>query len=374
MAGFSLNNALVWQEISAIQQAILAAASQCQPGGGQTCTTVAGNTPMTFISGVASVAVNSGGIGYYTDVPSVKFIPPYNQVPTTLATATVTTNGGAIISLNMTNNGAGYQPVNSSITITSAAGLGAVIQPQVNAAGNIQSVTIVTPGAGYLTTDTLTAIRAVAPNSNYVDAKLIITSVDVNGGITGVAIIVNGTGYQPSVTTVEIVSNLNSNLLYPLGAGFAGTVYVDTTGIITGVTVTSSGAGYINYQPYLVINNAGSGAITSVSLNGTSVSSVTVLDSGNNYSLPISGTIYNPPTAYAPNPPAIPANVTVNLSTNSYGTNPNLYWQVWSGAVSNDSISRQMSAVLSYFTSIGYTIQIQSNPNTGSTIQWVICW
>lgn len=373
MEQFATNNSVIWEEICMIQQAILAAASQCQVGGGQMCTTVGGTTPMTFVAGVSSVTVTDGGSGYFQDSPSLKITPPVGSAGTGAA-GTVQTNGGNIVGITITNSGTGYLPKPATMSVSSLTGSGAVLQPLVNGNGNITNINIATAGVGYTINDTVTATRAVAPNIAYTNATFQITSVGINGEIVGIAITNPGTGYQPSTAQVSIVSTLNPSVMYPLGAGFLGTVVTDTNGLITQVIVTNPGAGYAVYPPYLAITNAGTGATTAVTLSGTSVASIAVLTPGTDYVAPISGVVYNPTTASLPNPPATPAVVTINTSTNTFGTNPNLYWQVWAGTTTNKPIQLQENAVLSYFAGLGYTISIQSNPATGSTIQWKICW
>jgi len=378
MESLATNYPVIWEEICMIQQAVLAASSQCQPGGGQMCTTVAGNTPMTFVSGVTSVTVVNGGSGYFIDTPSVYFQPPVGVTPGSIAAGTVVTNGGNIIGITMTANGSGYQPVPATMSVSSLAGLGAVIQPLVDGAGGIVNVNIANGGSGYTVNDTVTATRAVLPNVAYVDAVFKITSVSITGQIIEIAILEPGSGYQPSVAVAKIVSTLNPALPYPLGTGFMGTVLTDNSGAITQVVVDNTGAGYASDLPYLVITDPGTGAQTKVTLGtglaSTSVASIAVTSPGSQYTQTATGTVFNPPTAALPNPPTSQAVVTINVANNTYGTNPNLYWQVWAGTTTNKPIQMQLNAVLSYFIALGYTIQIQSNPATGSTIQWKICW
>lgn len=374
MQQMALNQSTVWLEICAIQQAILAAASQCQVGGGKMCTTVGGTTPMTFVTGVESITVVDGGLDYFQDVPAVYFEPPVGVTPSSIATGTVTTNGSSITGIVITDPGAGYQPVPATMNVSSLTGAGAILEPLVNAAGEIVAVNIVSGGLAYTTADTVTATRAVLPNIAYVNAVFSITSVGIAGEILSVAILNPGSGYQNSVTEAKIVSSLNPLLTYPLGTGFMGTVLTDITGGITGVTIDNNGAGYAIYLPYLVISDSGTGAITTVNLSGTSVASISVNEPGTEYTTSSTGTVFNPPTAALPNPPATPAIVTINIAENTYGTDPNLYWMVWTGAETDKQIQLQMNQVLTYFTNLGYTIKIQSNPETGSTIQWKICW
>lgn len=374
MDQLAINYALISTEEYMIQQAILAASSQCQSGGGQFCTTVGGLTPMTFVSGIQSVTVVSGGSGYHQDTPAVKFIPPLGVTPGSVATGTVTTNGGNIFSINIISGGSGYQPVPATLGVSSLVGVGANLQLLVDGSGAAAQVNIIASGVGYTVNDTVTATRAVAPNVAYINAVFKITSVSITGEIVEVVILNPGSGYQPSVATVEIVSTLNTSLPYPLGAGFIGEVLTDNSGIVTQVVITNTGAGYAVYLPYLVVTDPGTGAHTIVGLTGTAVSSITVTSPGSGYDQFAIGNVFNPPTASLPNPPASPAVVTINVPDNIYGTNPNLYWQVWTGAVTNTAIQKQLNSVLSYFTGLGYTISIQSNSVTGSTISWKICW
>jgi hypothetical protein len=373
MEQLATNLPVVWEEICALQQAVLAASSQCQPGGGQMCTTVGGTTPMTFIAGVSSVTVVNGGAGYLTDTPSIRFIPPNGAVASG-ATATLITNGGNILGVTVTAGGSGYQPIPSNLSVSSLTGSGADIRPLVNANGEIVNVNIVSGGTGYTLGDSVVATRAVGPDAVYIDAVFKITSISITGQILGIVIMIPGTGYQPSVTTVEIMSTLTPLLHYPTGTGFYADVLTDNTGAITSVVVVNTGAGYATVSPYLVISNPGTGATTAVTLTGDSVSSIAVLINGSQYTPGATGTVFNPSTAVLPNPPVTPAVVTVNVSSNTYGTNPNLYYQVWQGTETNKPIMLQMNSVITYFTKLGYTISRITNPATSTTFQWKICW
>lgn len=373
MDQLALNQSVVWEEICKIQQAILAAASQCQVGGGQFCTIVAGDTPMTFVSGITGVTVTNNGSGYYNDNPNIEFIPPFGTSGGG-ATGTVVTNGGKILSITVTNPGNGYEPIPATMSVSSSVGTNAQLQPLVNASGQIISVAILNAGTGYTTSDTVTATRAVAPNVAYTDAVFKIATIGTSGEITSVAVLNPGTGYQDSVTTVQIVSTLNPSLPYPLGAGFVGTVLVDISTGISSVLVNNGGVGYTVYPPYLVISNPGFGAITQVNLTSTSVTSIDVISSGYNYVATPTGVVYNPSTAGTPNPPSNSATVTIQFRDNTFGTDANAYYQVFVGSMNSKQLSMQMNTVLSYFKGLGYTITRQANPATGTTMQWKICW
>lgn len=375
MQQMATNNSVVWEEICMLQQAILAASSQCQIGGGQMCTIVGGTTPMTFVSGVTAVNVIDPGYGYYQDNPAIEFVPPYGSVGSSLATGTLSTNGGNITQVTVTDGGLGYQPLPATLSVSSLAGADAELQPLVNYAGNIVSVNIVSGGLGYTTSDSVIATRAVEPNAAYVDAVFLITSVSVIGEILSVIVLNPGSGYQDSVATVNIVSAINPPIPYPLGTGFQASVLTDLLGTVTGVVISNPGYGYSAMNPYLVISDPGTGATTQVTLTGAeiqnTVGSISVLTSGTNYTQLATGEVLNPSTVGIPD---TPAEVSIVVSNNTYGTTPSLYWQVWAGVATNKPISAQLNSVLTYFKSLGYTILIQTNPATTNTIQWKICW
>jgi hypothetical protein len=332
------------------------------------------NDTVSFYSYATGVSVG-GGHGYYEDKPAVYFQPPVGVTPLIVATGTVITNGGNILGISVTNPGLGYEPISATLNAVSPSGSGSILEPLVNAAGGIVSVNIANSGLGYATNDVIIATRAIIPNPAYTNATFKITTVGTQGEILAIAVMNPGSGYQDSVTEVKIVSTLNPLVPYPLGTGFMGTVFTNDVGNITSVIVNNPGAGYAVFPPYLVINDPkGHGAETKVILSGDSVSDIIIINPGTGYTQDATGIVFNPPTAPPPNPPADPAVVDVVVSENKWCTDPNLYYQVWAGTKTNKAILLQLNAVLSYFKSLGYTITIQTNPATGSTIQWKVCW
>jgi hypothetical protein len=343
-------------------------------GGGQMSATIGGNTPMTFVTGIQSITVVNGGSEYYTDTPSVYFVPPLTADPSTVATATLTVNGGNISGVNITNGGQGYQPIPATMSVASATGIDAVLVPLVNAAGEIAGVEILSAGSNYSISDTVTATRAVAPNPAYVNATFAITSIGNLGQILEVAVIRPGTGYQNSVTEIKIVSTLDNTVEYPTGVGFYGLVLTDESGAITGVSVFNSGSGYQPIKPFVVITDPGTGSVTDVTLTGTSVQSISIVSPGSGYTPDATASVFNPATAPAPNPPTVPAVLVVNTAVNTFNTDPNMYYQVWTGTATNRPLELQLNQVISYFTALGYSIRLETNPQTGSTLQWNIYW
>lgn len=397
MAKLSVNWPIIWAEIAAIQQAIIAAVSQCPPGcggqggsgipgtggpgsgtGGNSSVCIGGTTPMTFVTGIASVTVVDGGLGYYEDVPAIQFVPPYGVIPSSVATGKVITNGSQITSIIITNAGAGYAATGSTASVDSGTGVGAVLAVTVGPTGSIFGISVVSSGINYQASDVINVLRAIAPNPAYVDANVVIGGLDVNGGITAINVINPGTGYGPSLPKANIVSALSPTIPYITGVGFQSYVLTGINGAITGVIISYGGQGYAKLPPQLVIADSGTGAKTKVNLDGNllvppgnSVTTIDVLERGSNYTQNATAQVINPPTAPPPTEPAI---VTLDIPENPYCTNPLLYYQVWAGTITNPAIMYQLDFIKSYFTNLGYSISIGVNPDTGNTLMWCICW
>ena len=55
------------------------------------------------------------------------------------------------------------------------------------------------------------------------------------------------------------------------------------------------------------------------------------------------------------------------------------YYKVWKNQTPSDSAlvrpyADRMDTVIAYFTNLGYTVNRQTNPTTGNTIQWSVMW
>ena len=374
MEQMALNSPVIWREICAIQQAILAAASQCQIGGGRMCTVVGGDTPMTFVTGVKEVVVINGGSGYVIDRPAVRLVPPsgiYDQFTGATAFTRIVTNGSKILDVTVTSQGIGYEPIPSVLTVTSVGGIGAELIPLIDGSSGVVGVTVPNGGIGYVVGDEVTATRAVPLHPAYVDAVMSVASVSITGAITGVRVNRPGTGYQARITSVEVVSSVDMTQAYPLGAGFAARAVVSDSGTVTGVILDDGGSGYAAFSPRLVISDPGTGATATVTVAGDAISSVSIVTEGTNYTGNATGSVLNPPTA---SDPTQAAQVNIVTSVNTWGTDPQMYYRTWAGLVTNKATQLQLNAVTGYFTKLGYSINIISNPATGNTILWKVCW
>jgi hypothetical protein len=64
-------------------------------------------------------------------------------------------------------------------------------------------------------------------------------------------------------------------------------------------------------------------------------------------------------------------NITLDSTTMTTSV---IYANVWKGVVADRSKEIQMSAVIKYFTDLGYSIERRSNTTTGTTFDWQVFW
>lgn len=63
----------------------------------------------------------------------------------------------------------------------------------------------------------------------------------------------------------------------------------------------------------------------------------------------------------------------ITLSTTTMTTSAT-YANVWKGVVADRAKEIQMSAVVKYFTDLGYNIDRRTNSITGNTFNWQVYW
>ena len=216
-------------------------------------------------TGVLSVSITNGG-GNYTSPPTVLFGDPTGSG----ATGTAQLSGGnVVVGVTVTAPGTGYTTA-PAVTISDPTGTGATAQASLNAS-SVQSVTVVNGGTGFI----------YAPVVNF-----------VGGGGEGATGVVNLTG-----TTIASVNIVSGGQLYTAapavtfvtggaGSGAAGTA-VMADGQVIAVTLTNPGSGYTNNVEVVFTNDStdktGSGAGAIVYFHPTSIGSVTISNTGKQY-------------------------------------------------------------------------------------------
>lgn len=350
------NDMLLWTEICAIQKAILTAA-----GNGELETIVNDGTPMTWVSGIASVTVVNGGADYFP----VAATSTINHPTGVGAVVTPIVTGGVISGFTIANGGSGYQPLSASIDMTGSGNGDASIAPVVNQeTGAITNLIVLTPGTGYVIGD---AVPAVYPTGSTGTAFVAtVSAVNGAGGVLSVTVTEEGTGYETVYATVEVQ--------HPTGGLFEGTV-LTSGGVVTGISIQNGGVSYNTLLPTAAIVDAtGGGAVLEIleaDITAGVIQNINVVDGGYGYSQ--SPTVVITAAATSSGAGAT-ATATTVADPNNYGITAPFYYDVLSGQRSDRVRAGQIEFVQDYFTALGYNIRAQVNPNTGYTMQWWIIW
>lgn len=362
------DNMLLWTEICGIQKAILEASSLCSIPGGQFETIINDGTPMTWVSGIASITVTAGGTGYAPVVATAVVTPPFDPTPNigdAILTPVVT--AGVVTSFIINNPGDKYAPAITTLSITTAGGVGADLDPII-LDGVIVSVNILNAGTGYVPGESIVASNPAGTGSGFVAS---VSSVGAGGEITGITIASNGTQYQTRFATIDVD--------HPTGVNFEGVVQTNLAGEITGIGIPpqGSGTGYFPLLPtaYIIDNEStGTGAIlaiTEADIVAGEIQTINVVQTGFGYSQDVDVIITPALTSAGVN---ATAEATIAADPHGYGTLAPLYYEVLNGQSSNRVLQAQIEFVKDYFTGLGYNIRPQVNPNTGYTLQWWVIW
>lgn len=299
------------------------------PGGGQGAT-------VSVLFGIESIMLSNGGSGY-TSPPLVKI----NSSSGTGATAISSVTGGTLSNITVTNPGISYNSSDTTVEFITGSGATAIarLQPtsiqfvNVSSGGSgystIPSVTISSNGTGasigqismsisscelissgidYIVNDTLLISGGTTDSNAYIRVR----SVDTFGRILTYTLesggsytmlppmtnnLVNGGSGQNAVFNLS--AEIKSVEITSSGNGYLSPPIVEVTNItsapfvpaeldailfndeISSIFVRNPGAGYKEI-PLISFKN-GSGATAVAHLNPTSISSISVLNAGNNY-------------------------------------------------------------------------------------------
>lgn len=338
--------------------------------------------------GVNSIQVLDGGVGYVA--PPLVIISGNG----TGAQAISVITGDAVSEIIVTAPGTGYASI-PSVTISSGSGGQAIAFLNPTGVGTIQ---ITDPGSGYVTEPSViidggggfgATAQAVIQSGEVVD--IIVT--DPGSGYTSAPqVIVDGNATAIALlapTSIESISVINSGSGYtspPLVAFSQGDAVARCVMLPVGinhVTVTNGGENYIT-NPVLVLQpglaQVGSPTMPIARINRSfGVLGVNVVTTGSGYT--------SVPTIEfgLPSAGGVQAQATAIISTGSgiftitpYGASRD-YYLVWqNNAPSSPLLVRpyqdQMSAVIKYFTDLGYTITRETNPVSTNTFQWRVLW
>lgn len=339
---------------------------------------------------VDSIAVANGGSGYVTP-PTVILTSAtgYGAIVNSVL------DGDEVAELKVIANGTAYRDI-PTVAITS--GSGATGFAHLTPTG-IGSFNITAPGYSY-TSATVTIVgdgegaeaHAVISGGEIVD---IVVDNPGSGYTYRPTVTITGNGLNAVAEAVLIPTSLNYVSLIDIGSGYTGVPTVALTGAAT-VRAVLAGTGVDridivtdgeNYTSNPIVNVIPSPNQTGVPIapattvsRGFSVESVTIVTTGSNYrSTP--NVVISAPQGANGNVATATATIGIGQGTFSLHAYPASrdYFAAWKGTtISNTMLTRpyvdRMDTIVQYFTDLGYTINRQTNPATGNTLQWSIKW
>lgn len=213
------------------------------------------STSAAVTSNVASVAVATGGTGYY-EIPTVVFRGGgLTDAAAGHAKARAALRNGVVSSVVITYAGTGYS---SAPSIEFSGGLGSGATLAVTASGKVSLVELTGQGSGYTAGATITFYGV----SNAVGAVDVDTET---GKVTGVRILGAGSGATGGITCA--ISGAT-------GSSGAGGIVVPSYEV-TGVAISNAGTGYPQRTNIRFVSTKGSGAagyLTASTVGGTLMS------------------------------------------------------------------------------------------------------
>lgn len=186
-----------------------------------------------------------------------------------LPAATLQSTFSGVVSVQVLNGGSGYTSVPAVSFTPTNGGSGAAATATVDA-GQIGSVTVTAPGAGYASSFAVTFTGGGGSGATA-------TATAVGGQVQSVTMTAYGSGYTSAPTPVFTAGG---------GAGAAGTAI---RGRVTGITVTSTGSGYLSWPTVGIGGAVGVQATAQAVLSYTALQSTMPDGSGFYYSRSTSG-------------------------------------------------------------------------------------
>lgn len=385
-------------------------------------------------TGVGAVTIINNGSGSYATVPNVSLIAQgsgatVTEVTMKIVIATISNSGGGYTKGDVLLVAGGGGINSATIQVTGVGTLGEILSYTLVTSGSYTSLPIlnnnsVTGGTGRSATFNLRAglesISISSGGTGYIaPPAVIITPIDGNGsGAIAYSTIISDVVSDIVVTNAGTGYTSIPNVIITSGSGATAEAIIDA-GSITEIVVTSAGENYTS-PPIVDIDGIGTAYAT---LKSTGIARIEITNPGLYYtSIPDIQVIPNPHNILVPIQPSTVANIgysiksiSVTNSGSGYNFEPDVtiaepngihrvqatadaelgagtgsmvvslyhnsrdYWKVWknynpSNALYVRPYQERMDTVIAYFTNLGYTINRQTNPATGNTLQWVIMW
>jgi len=237
-----------------------------------------------------------------------------NQIPVGYGTNCQGTSGNVVVGVNVTAAGTGYTSA-PTVTISGGGGSGAtaVANMGTSSTGTITSAAVTTAGSGYTTTPTVTVqnpdgsgatfqalisgapISSVTMNNTGVNycytsgttPSVSFTTSPTTNTLSNATGTVNMNTAVGCITTVQIPAGTCSKYKNSTqsmtssppggGSGFSGSATLNSTGKITGITVSAPGSGYSSGSGTFTIGNGANACTYTTSFSaGSQISSITI--------------------------------------------------------------------------------------------------
>ena len=199
------------------------------------------------------------------------------------------TTEGKVISVEVRDGGAGYDPSNSPLTVNFSGGSGAAATAAINSQGKISHIEVTAQGSGYEMGENTASVPDPSALSQILDASLTNqaktadysdgTAVAANGG--------SGSGAKFDVTTSN--GGVDSIAINAPGSGYARddelTLPGGTVGAILSKHIKSAGTGYTDATGVSLTGGSGSGAKLDIQTGGLwgALTNITLSAAGNGY-------------------------------------------------------------------------------------------
>lgn len=220
---------------------------------------------------VSSIQLVRQGAGYNA-VPAVVLT---GGTPTVSASARAQMSDGRIDSVSIISGGRDYK---AAPAVSFSGGYPSGESFTVGVIGGVESLEVVNGGTGYITTGTTSPTVIFSTSQGLTDANAIVV-INSDGTIGGVSVLASGTG----ATTTGVTATVTG------GGGTGAVLRVNMSYRVSAVTVANGGTGHqtppvISFTP-AVSDQVGYGAAATASVSGGSITAVTVY-AGGDYSLP----------------------------------------------------------------------------------------
>jgi hypothetical protein len=379
------------------------------------------------------ILVTSQGSGYVTaptvTVESIGSGAVVDVVSMVITSATLTNAGGGYSIGDTLLIAGGDGSANAAVQVTSIGSLGQILSYVLITSGSYTQLPVlnnnnVIGGTGRSATFNLKAgvgsITLGAQGAGYTTPPhVLITSTDGNGSGAAAYSVIDGDSVDEIIVTAA-GTNYTSvpEVTITSGSGAVAVASI-SDGLVTGISLVSKGEHYTCIPNIVIEGDAQARAV----LRNTGVSRIQMIDGGDDYvSSPMvyvvngdnqegstiqPSTVVNigysldkividhPGSGYSTAPivsialpqgnGSMPATAVATLGSGigtmvvSLYPDSRDYWKVWKNQEPSNQLyvrpyTERMDTVIAYFTSLGYSITRQTNPDTGNTLQWTVMW